>query len=236
MTEKANLITLFLCGDVMTGRGVDQVLPTPSAPRIYESFASSAVVYVELAEGAHGPIPRPVSYTYIWGDALAALQRIAPDVKRPKDIVAASIHWGGNWGYDIPATQIRFAHHLIDQAGVDVVHGHSSPHAKGIEVYHDKPILYGCGEFLNDYEGIPGYETFRDDLALMYVVRMAPSTGMLVSLEMTPLQMRRFCWHDASQADAAWLHNMLNREGSRLGTQVALSPDKTLLLRWGEQR
>jgi poly-gamma-glutamate synthesis protein (capsule biosynthesis protein) len=73
---------------------------------------------------------------------------------RPEDIVVASIHWGRNWGYDIPPDQIEFAHKLIDEAGVDVIHGHSSHHVKGLEVYKDKPIIYGAGDFLNDYEGI----------------------------------------------------------------------------------
>ena len=50
------------------------------------------------------------------------------------DLVVASIHWGGNWGYAIPARHRRFAHALIDAAGVDVVHGHSSHHPKAIEV------------------------------------------------------------------------------------------------------
>ena len=76
----------------------------------------------------------------------------------------ASIHWGDNWGYDIPREQTTFAHKLIDEAGVDVIHGHSSHHPKGIEVYKDKPIIYGCGDFIDDYEGISGYENFRDDL------------------------------------------------------------------------
>jgi poly-gamma-glutamate capsule biosynthesis protein CapA/YwtB (metallophosphatase superfamily) len=30
-----------------------------------------------------------------------------------------------------------------------------------IEGYRDRLILYGCGDFLNDYEGIKGYEEFR---------------------------------------------------------------------------
>lgn len=35
-SEAANTVTLFLCGDVMTGRGIDQILPHPSAPQLYE--------------------------------------------------------------------------------------------------------------------------------------------------------------------------------------------------------
>jgi poly-gamma-glutamate capsule biosynthesis protein CapA/YwtB (metallophosphatase superfamily) len=58
----------------------------------------------------------------------------------------------------------QFAHALIDEAGFDLVHGHSSHHPKAIEVHHGRIILYGCGDFITDYEGIKGYESFRDDL------------------------------------------------------------------------
>jgi poly-gamma-glutamate capsule biosynthesis protein CapA/YwtB (metallophosphatase superfamily) len=78
------------------------------------------------------------------------------------------IHWGDNWRYHVPDWQRSLAHGLIDEAGVDVVHGHSSHHPKALEVYRHRPILYGCGDCLNDYEGIGGYEEYRSDLALMY--------------------------------------------------------------------
>ena len=83
---------------------------------------------------------------------------------RPGDVTVASIHWGDNWGYHIPDEQIRFAHRLIEE-GVSIVHGHSSHHVKAIEVYRERLILYGCGDFLTDYEGISGYEQFRGDLS-----------------------------------------------------------------------
>lgn len=54
---RSGRITLLLTGDVMTGRGIDQVLPHPGDPRLNESFIKSAVGYVELAEEANGPIP-----------------------------------------------------------------------------------------------------------------------------------------------------------------------------------
>ena len=60
-------ITLFLCGDVMTGRGIDQILPHPSKPQLYEPYVENAQEYVELAEEINGKIPRPVSFDYIWG-------------------------------------------------------------------------------------------------------------------------------------------------------------------------
>lgn len=372
-SRSAGPITLFLCGDVMTGRGIDQVLPHPSDPRLYEPYLKSAIGYVELAERASGAIPKPVDFAYVWGDALDEFERNAPDVrivnletsvtksddywkgkginyrmhpkniscitaakidccvlsnnhildwgysglaetlqtlkrakvkrtgagrnkaeaeapamlevagngrvivfgfgsktsgvprnwaatanrpgvnllkdlsdesvrdtavkvqvvKRQGDIIVASIHWGGNWGYEIPRKQVAFAHKLIDEAGVDVIHGHSSHHAKGIEVYKERPILYGCGDFLSDYEGISGHESFRGDLALMYFITMDPSTGTLVRFVMTPLRIKRFRLNRVSSADAQWLRDRLGREGERLGTQVELNADRSLTLRWG---
>jgi poly-gamma-glutamate capsule biosynthesis protein CapA/YwtB (metallophosphatase superfamily) len=59
-------IRLFVCGDVMTGRGIDQILPHPSQPRLYEARVQSAVTYVELAEAASGPIGRALDPSYPW--------------------------------------------------------------------------------------------------------------------------------------------------------------------------
>lgn len=365
-------VTLFLCGDVMTGRGVDQILPHPSKPHLYESYVRSAIGYVELAESATGAITRPADFAYVWGDALAAFARERPAArivnletavttseeawpgkgihyrmhpanvrcltaagldccvlannhvidwgrsglaetlatlrqaglrtagagcdqleaaapaaialagtsrvlvfaygmessgiprqwaatkgrsgvnlltdlsarsvaaiakqvgahKQAGDIVVLSIHWGGNWGYQICADERVFAQRLIDTAGVDVVHGHSAHHVKGIEVYHDRPILYGCGDFLNDYEGIGGYEAYRSDLALMYFPTLDAASGQLLRFAMTPTQTRHFRVYRAQEQGVRWLLETLNREGQKLGTRVELQQDNTLLLRW----
>jgi poly-gamma-glutamate capsule biosynthesis protein CapA/YwtB (metallophosphatase superfamily) len=369
------MTTLFLCGDVMTGRGVDQVLPHPSKAGLYEPYARSALEYVAMAENANGRIPKPVEFSYIWGDAAEELDRMAPAarvinletsvttsedhvpkginyrmhpantpcltaakidccvlannhvldwgrsglaetlatlrragiqttgagpnlteaeepavidaggdsrvlvfgvgtadsgiprdwaatgtragvallpdlsrstadrlaesvgaVKRPGDVAVLSIHWGGNWGYGIPREHQAFAHRLIDFAGVDVIHGHSSHHPKGIEVYRGKPILYGCGDFLNDYEGISGHEAFRGDLVLMYFVTIDPSTRNLLRLQMTPFETKRFRLRRATHQDATWLEGTLNREGTGLGTQVILNADNRLILQWRGMR
>jgi len=66
--------TVFLCGDVMCGRGIDQILPNPSMPELHEPYADSALDYWRLAQQCHGPVPRRVNYGYIWGDALAELR------------------------------------------------------------------------------------------------------------------------------------------------------------------
>jgi len=74
-------VTLFLCGDVMTGRGIDQVLAHPGKPHLHEQYVRSALDYVSIAERASGPIERPVTPEYIWGDALAELERVRPDAR-----------------------------------------------------------------------------------------------------------------------------------------------------------
>lgn len=260
---------LFLSGDVMPGRGIDQILPQPCDPALHESHMRSALGYVALAEAANGPIRRPVDPAYIWGAALDELRKLRPDarivnletsitrsddwaakginyrmsaqnavclsaaaidccvlannhvldwgqaglretlaslaglqiktaragpsseeavaaailniadkgriivfsmasatsgipgswsatavsvgvnllpdlspatiqtiaeqilrVRRPHNVIVVSIYWGPNWGYEIPDQQRRFAHALIDNAPVSVIHGHSSHHAK----------------------------------------------------------------------------------------------------------
>jgi poly-gamma-glutamate capsule biosynthesis protein CapA/YwtB (metallophosphatase superfamily) len=367
------VIRLFLCGDVMTGRGIDQILPHPSDPTLHEDYVKNAREYVQLAEEANGPIPKPVSFSYVWGDALEILHTEEPDLriinletsvtksndywkgkginyrmnpenitcltaakvdccsmannhvldwgysglvetlgtlqksgikncgagedkkqaanrailqcegkgrvlifsfgspssgvplawaasddrsgvnwideadvgtirtikenvfkaKRRGDIVVASIHWGSNWGYEIPNEQREFAHRLIDEAQVDVIHGHSSHHAKGIEVYNGKLILYGCGDFLNDYEGImDGFEEFRGDLSLMYFANVQPTTGRLVSLSMVSTQLKRFRINRASKQDTKWLGNVLYREGNKLRTSVNVESKDILSLSW----
>ena len=365
-------IVLFLSGDVMLGRAIDQILPYHNDPVLYEDYIRDARGYVRLAEDANGPIRKPVSCDYIWGDALQAFDDVNPDariinletsitqlgtpwknkyihyrmhprntaclatakiditvlannhvldwgyngleetlstldqagiesagsgrdireasqpaiidlkdkgrvivsawahassgvppgwaatknrpgvnrldrlnpdtvqhisnsintVKQTGDIAVVSIHWGGNWGYDIPDWQLDFAHHLIDTASVDVVHGHSSHHVKGIEVYKGKLIIYGSGDLLNDYEGIGGHEEYRADLSLMYFPSVDPSTGKLVQLKMMPTKIRHLRINSANKNDALWLKDMLNREGRELGTRVRLNPDNSLVLEW----
>ncbi|MEW8097492.1 MAG: CapA family protein [Candidatus Thiodiazotropha endolucinida] len=353
-------ITLFLCGDVMTGRGIDQILPYPGKPAIYESHLKSARDYVTIAENRSGHIPRQVPFDYIWGDALSEFEQIKPDLriinletaitiseeywprkginyrmhprntpclnaaqidacvlannhvldwgyaglaetlsslknqnieyagagqdrgsaeaplifdlpgkgrillyafahrssgvptawraevnrpgiallksfssseitrlaadiatrKQTGDLILFSIHWGGNWGYGIPPEHRRFAHWLVDKMGVDIVHGHSSHHPKGIELYHGAPIIYGCGDFLNDYEGIGKYDLFRDDLTLAYFLTFDPHAGRVTRLVMTPFQIRKFRLNYPSQKDRIWLRQTMARECAQFATGV----------------
>jgi poly-gamma-glutamate synthesis protein (capsule biosynthesis protein) len=149
---------------------------------------------------------------------------------RPGDVILVSIHWGSNWGYEVPDAQQRFAHALVDHAGASIVHGHSSHHPKAVEVYRDRLILYGCGDFLNDYEGIRGYEEYRGDLALMYFVGVDAASAAVVSLEIVPLKIHNFRLVRPSGQDVEWLQQMLDRESTRFGARVVLDRAGRLVL------
>jgi poly-gamma-glutamate synthesis protein (capsule biosynthesis protein) len=361
---------LILAGDVMTGRGVDQILPEPGRANLQESYVVDARSYVDLAERANGTIPKPVDPAWPWGDALAVMDEAGSSVRvmnletsvtvseefaagkgvhyrmnpanvgvltvprvdvwtlannhvldhgtpglletlhtlrnaglrtagagedereawapvvveaedtrvvvtslghassgvpsawaakddrpgvavlsdlsdrtaanvaekmhehaRPGDVRVVSVHWGGNWGYDVPSEHRRFAHRLID-AGVHVVHGHSSHHPRPIEVYRGGLVLYGCGDLVNDYEGISGFEEFRDDLRLLYLVRQDPDTKELRGLTMVPFQARRMRLWRASGDDAAWLARTLHDASKRFGTSVSVGDDGMLTIDW----
>jgi poly-gamma-glutamate capsule biosynthesis protein CapA/YwtB (metallophosphatase superfamily) len=151
--------------------------------------------------------------------------------KHPGDVAVASIHWGGNWGYEISAEQIEFAHRLIE-GGVDLIHGHSSHHVKAVEVYRGHLILYGCGDFITDYEGITGYAEFRSDLALMYLVKVDAQNGALLEVRLVPMQSRRFRLNRVSKTGAQWLCDLLNDLGSQFATQARLDDDNSIALQW----
>ncbi|GAA4471273.1 CapA family protein [Rhodococcus olei] len=345
-------VTLFLAGDVMTGRGVDQILPHPGGPRLRERRVWDARDYVALAERENGPIPRPAGFDHPWGVALSVLDGAEPDarivnletsvttsrnyapgkgihyrmhpanvgvlevaridvcalannhvldfgtrglietvdvlgsaglrptgagrddrrawapasvpigtgrvlvwsvgspssgisrrsgagprrpgvallpdlsdgtaarvldrigaVRGPADLVVVSVHWGSNWGYEVPGDQVRFAHRLVD-GGVDVVHGHSSHHPRPVEIHHGRPVLYGCGDLINDYEGIHGYEQFRDDLRLLYLPVFAADTRELLELRMVPVRARRMRLEHVTREEARWLRQVLGVGGS----------------------
>jgi len=122
-----------------------------------------------------------------------------------------SIHWGPNWGYEISKEEKEFAYRLIDEANVDIVFGHSSHHFKGIETYKNKVIIYGAGDFINDYEGIGEYEEFRGDLVLGYVVEIENNL-QINKLILLPYKIKNFRLNYVNQEELNWIFNVLKRE------------------------
>jgi poly-gamma-glutamate capsule biosynthesis protein CapA/YwtB (metallophosphatase superfamily) len=197
--------------------GAGRTLAEAEAPAIIELGGGGRVLVFAFGHGSSG-IPRDWAamaerpgIAFLADLSERTLAQLAQRVKvarRPGDVLIASLHWGPNWGYDIGGAERGFAHRLIE-LGFDTVHAHSSHHPKAIEICRDWLILYGCGDFLNDYEGICGYEEFRGDLSLMYLPRLCAATGKLIDLRLAPFKIARFRLQRASAADAAWLQQRL---------------------------
>jgi poly-gamma-glutamate synthesis protein (capsule biosynthesis protein) len=224
--------------------GAGRTLADAQAPVVVPSPRGSRVVVCAVADPTCG-VPREwaaagdragVDLLADLSDATAnAVAVRARRASRPGDLVAVSVHWGSNWGYDVPRDQVRFAHRLID-GGVHLVHGHSSHHPRPLEVYRGGLVLYGCGDFLNDYEGIGGYERYRGDLALAYFATFSPERAALVALEMVPLQVRRMRLRRPSPADARWTCDTLDRISRQYGVDVDVTSNGRLAIRWNRGR
>lgn len=124
--------------------------------------------------------------------SLAHMQRCIAGQRRPGDRVVVSLHWGANWVEEIPEPHRWLARRLIDQAGVDVVFGHSSHHPLPLELHHGRLILYGCGDLINDYEGLPAHGERRPDLVCLYGLDLDVESGALRGLELRLFQLRCF--------------------------------------------
>ncbi|KAJ5900967.1 polyglutamate biosynthesis protein [Penicillium subrubescens] len=90
-----------------------------------------------------------------------------PDPPERPALKIFSVHWGPNYRWH-PGDRIQsLAHFLIDECEVDIVHGHSSHHVQGVEVYKGGVIIYGCGDFVDDYAL---NREFRNDLGAVWRV------------------------------------------------------------------
>ena len=205
------------------------VLDLAKARLLIFAFGSpSSGVPLDWAAAGDGPGVNPLP-DLSEASAMRVVEQI-DSFRSPSDLVFVSIHWGSNWGYHVPDEQVVFGHTLIDKAGVSIIHGHSSHHPRPIEIYRNRLILYGCGDFLNDYEGIRGYECYRDDLTLMYFVDLDPTGGSLQALRLVPLQIKNFRLSIPSQRDIEWIQGTLDRECRRFGTKVVLEPEGQLMV------
>ena len=90
-------------------------------------------------------------------------------------------------------------------------------------------ILYGCGDLLNDYEGIAGHESLRPDLALVYRVIVPEDQDAQPALRMVPFQIRRMRLHHSAREDAEWLAAALTRASARFGTRIRVAENNELV-------
>jgi poly-gamma-glutamate synthesis protein (capsule biosynthesis protein) len=120
----------------------------------------------------------------------------------------------------------------LELGAADVVHGHSSHHPLAIEVWRGKAILYGCGDLVNDYEGIGGHGSLRCDAGCLYLLTL-DEQGLLRRLEIEPLMLRRFRLEAADAAARRWLLSIFDAGGRALGSRARWMPEGRIELAWG---
>ena len=97
-----------------------------------------------------------------------------------------------------------------------------------IELYRGNPIPYGCGDVIDDYEGIGGHESYRPDLRLLYLISINPGRGELAAIRMLPLRVRRMRLERVSETDVQWLRATMEHISRRFGIDVATVSDELL--------
>lgn len=68
------------------------------------------------------------------------------NAKKEADYILLIVH-GGNEDYPLPSPRMKEVCHFFVDAGVDAIIQHHQHITSGYEVYHDKPIFYGLGNF-----------------------------------------------------------------------------------------
>jgi poly-gamma-glutamate synthesis protein (capsule biosynthesis protein) len=66
----------------------------------------------------------------------------------------------------------------------------------------------------------------------MYFATLSQQTSGLVSLEMTPMQIRKMRLNRAAAVDSAWLSDTLGRVSAPYDSHIDLQSNGTLTLRW----
>ena len=180
-------------------------------------------------EWAKVPTFHFIDYSQKTRDRLKGL--ITKSISKAPALKIFSVHWGPNYSWR-PAQEIRdLAHFLIDSCGIDIVHGHSSHHVQGVENYKGRLIIYGCGDFVDDYALTPEY---RNDISGIWRVTVEESSGAgdkgslsLKKLEMFPTKIDRFMARRLgnSEVDFDWVCGKIKKLSADLGTAVEVESD-----------
>jgi poly-gamma-glutamate capsule biosynthesis protein CapA/YwtB (metallophosphatase superfamily) len=145
------LETLSGAGVAAAGAGVDAA--AAAAPAVVRA-GGIGVAFLAMSDhpAEWAATPRRPGINYIDPERYdrAALAVQVDAARTAGDLLVVSVHWGPNWAWR-PAPAIRALGRALVELGADVVFGHSSHHIQDIEVYHGKPIIYGAGDFVDDY-------------------------------------------------------------------------------------
>jgi poly-gamma-glutamate synthesis protein (capsule biosynthesis protein) len=163
----------------------------------------------------------PISLGSYYSDRLESCIRHA---RENADIVIASCHVGPHFRESPSSEYVNLAHRIVD-LGADFYWGHSNHMPQGVEIYRGKPILYDCGDFVDDY-AIDQY--YRNDLSFLFLVDIDGITAKCV--ELLPVRIHDFQASIALLSDAEFVTKRMIESCNLLGTNCR-KKDKKLIVK-----
>ena len=133
--------------------------------------------------------------------------------QRDPELLVASLHWGPNMNPEPFKEHVKFARWLIDE-GVDVVHGHSAHVFQAVEVYDGKPVMYDCGDFVDDY-AVDG--ELRNDRGFLF--ELTVDAGEPRELRLVPTMVEDCAVKPADEEASEWSRNRMRVLSENFGTE-----------------
>ncbi|MFN7991779.1 MAG: CapA family protein [Candidatus Micrarchaeia archaeon] len=192
--------------------GVNFVPTWPTADNIPYGQSLRSAKALPVIGNLAGPILNELA---IWPRMAACADGLAAKA-RGADLVVCSLHLGPNWPARPSGLFRRFAHRLAD-LGVGVYHGHSAHVFQGVEIYKNKPILYGTGDFIDDY-AVDGY--LRNDWSFIFMLDIDEVSKRTVGLELIPVVISGCQANLATEPVAGEICDRMIRQCRDLGTQA----------------
>lgn len=125
-----------------------------------------------------------------------------------------SLHWGPNMVFR-PSQKFRRLAHAAIEMGWRIVYGHSAHVFHGIEIYRGCPILYACGDLVDDYYVDPD---FKNDHQLLFELVLERET--LRRIELHPVFIDRCQVRPASADEAEYIAGWMTSLCAEMETKV----------------
>ncbi|NEU55261.1 CapA family protein [Halorussus sp. MSC15.2] len=177
-------------------------------------------------EFAAGPDSPGTAYLDL-SDETEARETMAEMLARARrtdpDLLVVALHWGPNMVEEPPDHFRRFGRWLAER-GVDLVHGHSAHVFQAVEVHDGTPVLYDCGDFVDDYAVD---SDLRNDRSFLFEVRV--EDGEISELRLLPTEIDDFAVHEASAEAAAWSRKRMRELSAGFGTRFETDGEELVL-------
>ncbi len=153
------------------------------------------------------------------------LNQLLADIKALKkkvDTVIVSLHWGPNMRLRPTQEYIDAAHKMID-AGADIIQGHSAHLFQGVELYHNKLIMYDTGDFVDDYRVDP---QLHNDWSFLFFVTI--NKKGIQGINLIPILISNMQVNLAKEPEKSTIMKQMQQLSQEFGTDITVDGTVTL--------